>query len=693
MTSNKAEFLPVQAQPASGGDSVSIWCYFQKGVGGSKGNARCVKCSRVLKCTGGSTKGLHDHLRLRHDLSVRAHETTASPTEGPAAKKACTSTQQTLTSCMMAVKDTLDCRYARMSAYDRISFNSLATSKDIRDGLVAMGHKPLTSGNGVKASVQRFYATAHERCVSDLKKKVGGNEFVALSFDEWTSVAQRRYVGTIVHSPTGFSQGRILWNIGLKRITGAMPATRCIELLDEHLKEFGIDLHRHVASMTTDGASVMAKVGRLLDDDVPIHQLCLAHGIHLAVMDTFYCSASSTHEDISSDDDESQDECSVGAGSTQMTFNPATLPALGALVVDVRKIVRKFRKSPLLTSSLDKYAKQDSTLQKSLKLCLDVRTRWNSLLAMLKRFLELEKCVQKTLMDFSRSSEWSFSDHDIASLKRVVMLLEPVEVAMKALCREDANLIEADAALRFMFKKLQVQTSAPSIDTQSIGKAFIANLASRITQRRTKFSSVAQYLANASYDYEIEKLLCSLNRSASPFVQPSAAETRSVITDIAMKVKNLQASDAVASQNRVSDETCSSSEPVCELSDSDDVDDVGAQSPCTIPQEPSLEEELESELLAVKHVSSSLGIEQPAPTAIGGIVRKEIALFEVSGNRSAILQQVFQAILTTRPTSVDVERAFSACAKICTTEKSRMDDNTLSMLAFLRAHFQLLARR
>lgn len=40
-----------------------------------------------------------------------------------------------------------------------------------------------------------------------------------------------------------------------------------------------------IVSITTDGAKVMVKMGRQLPI---IHQLCMAHGLHLAVMDVLY---------------------------------------------------------------------------------------------------------------------------------------------------------------------------------------------------------------------------------------------------------------------------------------------------------------------------------------------------------------------------------------------------------------------
>lgn len=64
-----------------------------------------------------------------------------------------------------------------------------------------------------------------------------------------------------------------------------MPAEKCIELLQCKLKEFGLSLSEDIVAICTDGASVMCKVGKLIEAE---QQLCLAHGIQLAVLDVFY---------------------------------------------------------------------------------------------------------------------------------------------------------------------------------------------------------------------------------------------------------------------------------------------------------------------------------------------------------------------------------------------------------------------
>ncbi len=79
--------------------------------------------------------------------------------------------------------------------------------------------------------------------------------------------------------------GSIFWNLGLARITGSLKAERCIGILKEKLKDNWICLDLDVVCTGTGGASVMAKVGKIIDAE---QQLCFAHGLQLAVIDVLY---------------------------------------------------------------------------------------------------------------------------------------------------------------------------------------------------------------------------------------------------------------------------------------------------------------------------------------------------------------------------------------------------------------------
>lgn len=65
-----------------------------------------------------------------------------------------------------------------------------------------------------------------------------------------------------------------------------------------------------------------------------------------------------------------------------------------------------------------------------------------------------------------------------------------------------------------------------------------------------------------------------------------------------------------------------------------------------------------------------------------------MSFFEGGGSKGKILQQVYNLLQTIKPTSVEPERAFSAAGLFCTKVRSRLGDDTLDALSFLRSYFK-----
>jgi hypothetical protein len=87
-------------------------------------------------------------------------------------------------------------------------------------------------------------------------------------------------------------------------------------LVNDRLEEFGVKADKHVVSIVTDGAAVMKKVGEICPCE---QQLCLVHGLHLAVTDVLYSKKENDEElgevaiHISSPDFNAEDlECTEG---------------------------------------------------------------------------------------------------------------------------------------------------------------------------------------------------------------------------------------------------------------------------------------------------------------------------------------------------------------------------------------------
>jgi len=230
-----------------------------------------------------------------------------------------------------------------------------------------------------------------------------------------------------------------------------MPADRCVELVDEKLAEFGLSLERDIVSICTDGASVMKKVGKLVAAQ---QQLCYAHGVQLAVLDVLYSRRTTTatapvdveheapHTDDVDDDALDADSDEQGLSIIQEPYEYNVIAELSGeykeVVDKVRAIVRIFRRSPTKNDAiLQPYVKRE--LGKELSLVLDCRTRWNSLYDMLARFIQLRNPVQKAMIDLKEPVQ--VTEADFTCVQDIVSSLEPVKLAVKALCRRDTNLI------------------------------------------------------------------------------------------------------------------------------------------------------------------------------------------------------------------------------------------------------------
>ena len=97
--------------------------------------------------------------------------------------------------------------------------------------------------------------------------------------DEYTSLQNKRFMNINLHTEDDH------WNLGVFRIEGSMTSDRVVELVNEKLGTYSLNLDEHILCATTDGALVMVRYGKLV---LPEHQLCYAHAIHLSVIDVLY---------------------------------------------------------------------------------------------------------------------------------------------------------------------------------------------------------------------------------------------------------------------------------------------------------------------------------------------------------------------------------------------------------------------
>lgn len=640
-----------------------IWKDFLRNDTGQK--AKCKICCKVIKCTGGSTKGLHVHMQTMHGGKKKEQEgrveeaqvsegnlSQPSSSKGPAPKKA------KITSFFPPKEDlSLDATLGRMCSRDGIPFNLFCTSNDLRQLLGAKGFKDLpTSPNGVRNRVMVHCRKIMGVIKSELKESVGLNKRFTLTLDEYTSLRNRRYMSVNVHC------GKDTWGLGVIRCHGSMPAEKCVEVLNEKLRTFDIDLHRHIVCVCTDGASVMKKFGRLIPC---MQQLCMAHGLHLAVMDALYDKRATAavpqpcQGDDESSADETDDEGEVNDYEKAEHFETSVegqrmevSGAIGKTISNVRKIVRWFKKSPVRNECLQKHVVDELGSERTLM--LDCRTRWNSLLIMIERFWELKTAVRKALIDIQATSGsvvGMLTSDELSSVHDLISALNVLKVGTEMLCRRDANLITSDVTLSFILTQLRSQTSP-------IAVKLLECVRRRVLERRTIAASVLQHLHQGH------------GSSSDPDLP--VAGTKEVSKTVVELVSRL-------SQKDVTDAT----QVPAEVTDSDLEDEQSGVLP--VSDSAALRATLEQSLREVIDKSEPEGGEV-TERRLQNMVKQELANLAYTG-RGFYTGQAYQWLKTVVPTSVEAERVFSAVGNVVTKVRTRLNDETINALVFLKTYY------
>ena len=279
-----------------------------------------------------------------------------------------------------------------------------------------------------------------------------------------------------------------------------MPAERVENLVKERLHKFGLKMENIVAA-TTDGASVMKSFGRMI---CCVHQLCFAHGYHLAVTDFLYArqnlfegvekerenNNTGLDSEFSSEEEmEEVDEAAVDLVETE-AIGIELQQFVAEVIGKVRTVVKMFRKSPLKDKILQKHMQAQLNIE--LKLILDSKTRWNSLLEMIKIFVRAEKCIRMALVEIGTST--TITNAEIKILHDLINVLEPVKHAVDGLCRRNATHLTAERIHDFVFKTLS--NSAYSASLKSYLKVRVKD------RRNTCLVHLLEYLHDPDFPME-----------------------------------------------------------------------------------------------------------------------------------------------------------------------------------------------
>ena len=119
---------------------------------------------KVLKCDGGSTKGLHVLLKSSHQIAVLLKRKNSETLQEDSQEK-----RPKITTIEQFVNDTtLPAVLARMTAYDGLPFKVFITSIDLRKYLTALGYSLPKSLITIREHVIKYGTYVFERIKHDL---------------------------------------------------------------------------------------------------------------------------------------------------------------------------------------------------------------------------------------------------------------------------------------------------------------------------------------------------------------------------------------------------------------------------------------------------------------------------------------------------------------------------------------------
>jgi hypothetical protein len=625
-----------------------VWKHFLYSQDLSSG--LCRLCDKVIKAES-TTTGLSSHLKSIHNIEVLKC-VVKSANEGPTKAKHRRIDQYFQNGGPKSLGEVL----SLLAAEDGISFNRIAQSKNLRPAFRDHGYNLPLSANTVRIHVLKFALEIKTMVKEDLIAKKEADVRFSITFDEWTSIGNTRFMNLNVH----YGDGNF-YSLGMIHVKGSMPATRAIQMVKERLESFGLNLDHDIVSESTDGASIMKKFGH---DTKPLHTMCYAHAIHLAVSDILLVKKrrkkqqtpevpEQQESDSESDSDEndiiSEDEFGEGFDIETGVNNDVEVDfcdKFQGTIGKVRKIVKIFKRSPV---------SNDDELQpeilakhgKEMRLLLDSKTRWSSTVTMLKRFHEVKTEVQMALILMNKP--FDLNEDEIKMIENLVSALEPLQVATEALCSANADLVFAEGVIKFTKDTL-------SDANTEISSRIKEQFELRIEERRIcELVHLMEYLSDPDY-------LMSKKDQFDHKIQ------RSKIEQLATRLlqRLFPSGDEEDMQEEINDE----------------IEMELCANPGPTDKNLSLKEKL------YQFTNKSRSGPQLKYDIGSQLVKKEMNLFEATKNRPSNLEKLYNALMTIPPTSVEPERAFSSASLFVTKIRNRLKPETIDVLSFLRQFFR-----
>ena len=237
---------------------------------------------------------------------------------------------------------------------------------------------------------------------------------------------------------------------------------------------------------------------------------------------------------------------------------------------------------------------------------------------------------------------------DLEKINEIIEALKPVKLAVQKLCKRECTLVQAERVLELTMIALSKQTTDIA---EQIYEGFVQRV---IKRRNSKMIHLMEYLSDPEFFKKKRKDSFGIRVDENEVKKKAIALIKRLFYSI-------------------------------------ESPDVEAESE---ENEPEIEEDhlsLEQQYEAVfqeKNTMNSVNLTEKNPRDFAKVLKHEMSAYEQSGQRSENLENLYQAMLTIPPTSVESERAFSAVGLFVTKLRSSLGDSTLDALLTLRSHYK-----
>ena len=613
----------------------------------SDGSAQCKICGNKYKSGVSSNCGLKYHLKSKHGIEEDSKQSEEAQKKRPK--------QQTISN--FVVKKPVEEVISIEAAMYGASYRYLTLSPVIKKGLEGFGYIQPRSVTTIANMVHKHGEEKRGLLKAELQRLAKDDHRFGLILDEWTcGLKRKRYLSICLH------EKGTNYNLGLVPIEGSLCANELKQKLEEKVQQFGLDFTRNINGIASDGCSLMKRLGK---DCNILHQLCVAHSVHLAVTKTMYQPKKPQPESdmllldaIDQEEEETKDEenfeelteeelqvfCDENSSEDELEEVEVPLKeTYEAVIKKVRTAVNKINRSPVKSSILQDAVKAEQKkageTEKPMMLKCNVKTRWNSLIEMISSVLRIEKVFLAVAADLTGLK---FSDAEMKILKEVQGTLEPLKTLVEKLCSEKADLVTADIGFQCLFQFLQ-----------------------------QKQGNLAQELLNSLKEHYKERRNDNIVGLMKYLEKPDA-----------MKKKEKDAMFKLPSRH-VLEKTAK--ECMVRLFNHDDNDDENDSSQSD--EDTSADGEVDFASFLNKAIQDAEEEKVPKKRLDYKSIGSEMTAFEKIGIKTENLEKLYKALANLPPTSVSCERIFSISGDFVTKKRSRLSDKSMDDLVFLKGCF------